>query len=127
MARKLSVRTKEMARAQDRAEAAHNKLENVTEQLRKADIKVELVLAISITILIIVVSLQMASLQFNLEDRSRMDNKYKKQILNIQAKIANADQRFARDEGFLLKLKERMQHIDDRRKMKEEEKNKKKK
>ena len=43
MARKLSVRTKEMARAQDRAEAAHNKLENVTEQLRKADIKVELV------------------------------------------------------------------------------------
>ena len=108
MARKLSVRTKEMARAQDRAEAAHNKLENVTEQLRKADIK-------------------MASLQFNLEDRSRMDNKYKKQILNIQAKIANADQRFARDEGFLLKLKERMQHIDDRRKIKEEEKNKKKK
>ena len=108
MARKLSVRTKEMARAQDRAEAAHNKLENVTEHLRKADIK-------------------MASLQFNLEDRSRMDNKYKKQILNIQAKIANADQRFARDEGFLLKLKERMQHIDDRRKIKEEEKNKKKK
>lgn len=46
MARKLSVRTKEMARAQDRAEAAHNKLENVTEQLRKADIKVELMLAI---------------------------------------------------------------------------------
>ena len=40
MARKLSVRTKEMARAQDRAEAAHNKLEKVTEQLRKADIKV---------------------------------------------------------------------------------------
>ena len=56
-----------------------------------------------------------------------MDNKYKKQIVNIQAKIANADQRFARDEGFLHKLKERMQHIDDRRKMKEEEKNKKKK
>ena len=56
-----------------------------------------------------------------------MDNKYKKQILNIQAKIANADQRFSRDEGFLLKLKERMQHIDDRRKMKEEEKNKGKK
>ena len=126
MARKLSVRTKEMARAQDRAEAAHNKLENVTEQLRKADIKVELVLARSVTI-VTVVPLQMASLQFNLEDRSRMDNKYKKQILNIQAKIANADQRFARDEGFLLKLKERMQHIDDRRKMKEEEKNKKKK
>ena len=46
MARKLSVRTKEMARAQDRAEAAHNKLENVTEQLRKADIKVELMFAI---------------------------------------------------------------------------------
>ena len=40
MSRKLSVRTKEMARAQDRAEAAHNKLEKVTEQLRKADIKV---------------------------------------------------------------------------------------
>ena len=40
MSRKLSVRTKEMARAQDRAEAAHNKLENVTEKLRKADIKV---------------------------------------------------------------------------------------
>ena len=43
-----------------------------------------------------------------------MDNKYKKQIVNIQAKIANADQRFNRDEGFLLKLKARMQHIDDR-------------
>ena len=40
MARKLSVRTKELARAQDRAEHAHNKLENVTDRLRKADIKV---------------------------------------------------------------------------------------
>ena len=69
----------------------------------------------------------MAGLQFNLEDRSRMDSKYKKQIQNLQAKINNADQRFARDEGFLLKLKERMQHIDDRRKKKEEEKSKKKK
>ena len=69
----------------------------------------------------------MASLQFNLEDRSRMDSKYKKQIQTVQAKIANADQRFARDEGFLLKLKERMQHIDDRRKKKEEEKSTKKK
>ena len=69
----------------------------------------------------------MASLQFNLEDRCRIDAKYKKQIQTIQAKIANADQRFARDEGFLLKLKERMQHIDDRRKKKEEEKQKKKK
>ena len=126
MSRKLSVRTKEMARAQDRAEAAHNKLEKVTEQLRKADIKVRLVLD-AVPDISILSLLQMASLQFNLEDRSRMDNKYKKQIVNIQAKIANADQRFARDEGFLLKLKERMQHIDDRRKMKEEEKNKKKK
>ena len=69
----------------------------------------------------------MAGLQFNLEDRSRMDSRYKKQIQNLQAKINNADQRFARDEGFLLKLKERMQHIDDRRKKKEEEKSKKKK
>ena len=125
MSRKLSVRTKEMARAQDRAEAAHNKLEKVTEELRKADIKVMTVVAVSDDSKLPL--LQMASLQFNLEDRSRMDNKYKKQIVNIQAKIANADQRFARDEGFLLKLKERMQHIDDRRKMKEEEKNKKKK
>ena len=41
MARKLSVRTKELARAQDRAEHAHNKLENVTDRLRKADIKVK--------------------------------------------------------------------------------------
>ena len=57
MARKLSVRTKEMARAQDRAEAAHNKLENVTEQLRKADIKVELLLAISFAFVLIVISL----------------------------------------------------------------------
>ena len=54
MARKLSVRTKEMARAQDRAEAAHNKLENVTEQLRKADIKVELMLEMSVSIVIVV-------------------------------------------------------------------------
>ena len=69
----------------------------------------------------------MASLQFNLEDRSRLDSKYKKQIQNLQAKITNADQRFARDEGFLLRLKERMQHIDDRRKKKEEELTKKKK
>ena len=40
MARKLSVRTKELGRAQDRAEHAHNKLESVTERLRKADIRV---------------------------------------------------------------------------------------
>ena len=57
----------------------------------------------------------MASLQFNLEDKSRMDSKYKKQIQNLQAKIANADQRFARDEEFLLRLKDRMKHMEDRR------------
>jgi len=108
MERRLSVRTKELARAQDRAEQAHNKLEAVTEKLRKADIK-------------------MASLQFNLEDRSRMDGRYKKQIASLQAKIANADQRFARDEGFLLKLKERTQHAEERRRKREEEKNNKKK
>ena len=44
MARKLSVRTKELARAQDRAEQAHNKLESVTERLRKADIRVSSIL-----------------------------------------------------------------------------------
>ena len=40
MAKKLSIRSKELGRAQDRAEQAHNKLETVTEKLRKADIKV---------------------------------------------------------------------------------------
>ena len=69
----------------------------------------------------------MASLQFNLEDKSHRDSKYKKQILNFQAKIANADQRFARDEEFLLRLKDRMKHIEDRRQKKEAEEKKKKK
>ena len=69
----------------------------------------------------------MASLQFNLEDTSRMDSKYKKQIQNLQAKIANADQRFGRDEEFLLRLKDRMKHIEDRRQKKEAEEKKKKK
>ena len=69
----------------------------------------------------------MASSQFNLEDKSRMDSKYKKQIQNLQAKIANADQRFGRDEEFLLRLKDRMKHIEDRRQKKEAEEKKKKK
>ena len=69
----------------------------------------------------------MASLQFNLEDRSRMDSKYKKQIMNLQAKIKNADDRSARDEGFLEKLNQKKEHIIELRKKKEEEKSKKKK
>ena len=35
----------------------------------------------------------MAGLQFNLEDRSKMDRKYKKQIQNLQDKINNAERR----------------------------------
>jgi len=108
MAKKLSVRSKELGRAQDRAEQAHNKLETVTEKLRKADIK-------------------MASLQFNLEDRSRMDSKYKKQIMNLQAKIKNEDERSARDEELLEKLNHKKEHIVELRKKKAEEKSKKKK
>lgn len=108
MSKKLQVRSKELGKAQDRAEQASQKLETVNENLRKADIK-------------------MASLQFNLEDRSRTDGRYKKQIQNIQAKINNADQRFARDEEALLKLKSRMEMIGVRRTAKEEEKKKKKK
>ena len=42
MSRKLSVRSKELSRAQDRAEQATNKLETVTERLRKADVRVRL-------------------------------------------------------------------------------------
>jgi len=108
MTKKLQVRSKELGKAQDRAEQASQKLETVNENLRKADIK-------------------MASLQFNLEDRSRTEGRYKKQIQNIQAKINNADQRFARDEEALLKLKSRMEMIGVRRTAKEEEKKKKKK
>ena len=40
MARKLQVRSKELGRAQDRAEQATSKLEQVTNKLRAADIKV---------------------------------------------------------------------------------------
>jgi len=108
MTKKLQVRTKELAKAQDRAEQATQKLETVNENLRKADIK-------------------MASLQFNLEDRSRKDGKYKKQIQTIEAKVNNAEQRFSRDEEALLKLKARMEMIGVRRTAKEEEKKKKKK
>lgn len=108
MTKKLQVRSKELGKAQDRAEQASQKLETVNENLRKADIK-------------------MASLQFNLEDRSRTEGRYKKQIQNIQAKINNADQRFARDEEALLKLKSRMEMIGIRRTAKEQEKKKKKK
>ena len=69
----------------------------------------------------------MANLQFNLEDRSRIEGKYKKQLQTIQARISNADQRFARDEGTLKKLKERMEMIGIRRSKKEEENRKKNK
>ena len=71
--------------------------------------------------------IQMASLQFNLEDCSRRDGKYKRQLQTVQAKVNNADQRFARDEEALLKLKGRMEMIGVRRTAKEEEKKKKKK
>merc|ERR1712013_245374 len=108
MTKKLQVRTKELGKAQDRAEQASQKLESVNENLRKADIK-------------------MAGLQFNLEDRSRTEGKYKKHIQTIQAKINNADQRFARDEESLLKLKARMEMIGVRRNAREEEKKSKKK
>ena len=69
----------------------------------------------------------MASLQFNLEDRSRMDSKYKKQIMNLQAKIKNEDERSARDEELLEKLNHKKEHIVELRKKKAEEKCKKKK
>ena len=71
--------------------------------------------------------LQMAGLQFNLEDRSKMDRKYKNQIQNLQAKISNADARFTRDEETLLKIKDKMHRIEEHRKKKEEEAKKKKK
>ena len=69
----------------------------------------------------------MAGLQFNLEDRSRMDRKYKAQIANLQAKISNADARFSRDEETLLKIKDKMHRIEEHRKKKEEEEKKKNK
>ena len=126
MAKKLSVRSKELGRAQDRAEQAHNKLETVTEKLRKADIKV-----VNYHLVYDLVHhfdfFQMASLQFNLEDRSRMDSKYKKQIMNLQAKIKNEDERSARDEELLEKLNHKKEHIIELRKKKDEEKSKKKK
>ena len=68
----------------------------------------------------------MAGLQFGLEDRCRAEGKYKKQIQMVEAKIANANQRFARDEEALQKLKTRMEIIGVRRSVKEEEKKKKK-
>ena len=40
MTKKLQVRTKELGKAQDRAEQASQKLDTVNENLRKADIKV---------------------------------------------------------------------------------------
>ena len=40
MSRKLQVRSKELGRAQDRAEQATSRLETVVENLRRADIKV---------------------------------------------------------------------------------------
>jgi len=106
MSKKLQIRTKELAKAQDRAEHASQKLETVNEKLRKADIK-------------------MASMQFCLEDCSRKESKYKKQVHMVKAKVDNADQRFARDEEALLKLKERMEMIGVRRNAREEEKKKK--
>ena len=71
--------------------------------------------------------LKMAGLQFSLEDRSKMDRKYKNQIQNLQAKISNADARFTRDEETLLKIKDKMHRIEEHRKKKEEEAKKKKK
>ena len=125
MTRKLQVRTKEMGRAQDRAEQASSKLEQVTNKLRAADIKVRS--EISLFQHNNRCLFQMAGLQFNLEDRSRMDRKYKNQIGNLQAKISNADARFTRDEETLLKIKDKMHRIEEHRKKKEEEEKKKKK
>jgi len=107
MSKKLQIRSKELTRAQERSDEAASKLETVNENLRKADIK-------------------MAGLQFGLEDRCRTEGKYKKQIQMVEAKIANANQRFARDEEALQKLKTRMEIIGVRRSAKEEEKKKKK-
>ena len=47
--------------------------------------------------------------------------------MNLQAKIKNADDRSARDEGFLEKLNQKKEHIIELRKKKEGEKSKKKK
>jgi len=106
MARKLAVRTKELGRAQDRAEQAGSKLESLNDKLRKADT-------------------MMAGVQFRLEDRTRLDSRYKKQLGQLQAKLNNAEQRFARDEATLLNIKARVELIGERRR-KEEEKKKKK-
>ena len=56
-----------------------------------------------------------------------MDSKYKKQIMNLQAKIKNEDERSARDEELLEKLNHKKEHIIELRKKKDEEKSKKKK
>ena len=124
MSRKLGVRSKELGRAQDRAEQATSKLEQVTEQLRRADIKVREDYIRSDDSFYVC---QMAGLQFNLEDRSKMDKKYKKQIQTLQAKINNADARFTRDEETLQRIRDKMRRIEEHRKKKEEEEKKKKK
>jgi len=101
MAKKLSLRTVELGRGEDRAEAASVRLDTVNGELRQADRK-------------------MAGLQFSLEERSHIEAKYKKQLVSLQKKLANAEQRSGRDEEALNKLKERMEIIGLRRKAKEE-------
>lgn len=107
MAKKLSLRTVELGRGEDRAEAASVRLDTVNGDLRQADRK-------------------MAGLQFSLEERSHIESKYKKQLACLQKKLANAEQRSGRDEEALNKLKERMEIIGMRRRAKEEKQNNKK-
>jgi len=86
IARKLEVRDVDLRRATQRANRAQEKLESVTEKLRIADRK-------------------MASLQYRLEDRGATENKYKKQLCTLQARVKDAEVRLEREVNALNQMK----------------------
>lgn len=107
MGKKLTVRSVELARAEDRATSASNRLENVNQNLKVADRK-------------------MAGLQYSLEERMMKEKKYKKQVMVLHDQLNNAQLRSVRDEEALLGLRKRMEVIDLRRKAREEKQRQKK-
>jgi len=107
MGKKLTVRSSELSRAEDRATSSSNRLENVNQNLKMADRK-------------------MAGLQFTLEEKLMTERRYKKQVMVLNEQLNNAQLRSVRDEEALLSLKKRMEVIGLRRKAKEEKQRSKK-
>lgn len=90
MLKKLELRQQELNKAQERAERAQTRLNLVNEKLKSSDRK-------------------MAGLQYTLEDRGRVDLKYKKQVHLLQARLNDAAQRAERELVALRNIKQNVE------------------